>query len=41
MVKYLYDIVQKGKPSKAVEDNLPYVPVPQADLLSGKYKPAY
>ena len=41
MVKYLHDIVQKGKPSKAVEDNLPYVPVPQADLLSGKYKPAY
>lgn len=39
--KYLYDMVQNGLPQESVETQLPYVPVPQADLLSGKYVPSY
>ena len=39
--KYLYEMVVNGLPEKAVETQLPYVPVPQEDLLSGKYTPAY
>jgi len=37
--KILYDYVTKGVPAKQQVIMLPYVPVPQADVLSGKYKP--
>ncbi len=39
--KYLYEMVQNGIPAEQVKTQLPYVPVPQADLLSGKYKASY
>lgn len=41
-VKYLYDMAQSGKiPTEPVKTSLPYVPVPQEDVLSGKYKASY
>lgn len=37
----LYDMVTKGIPAEPKEVFLPYVPVPKADVLSGKYVPSY
>lgn len=39
--KYLYEMVQNGLPEEQVTTSLPYVLVPQADVLSGKYTPSY
>lgn len=39
--KYLYEMVQNGIPKEQVKTSLPYVTVPQADVLSGKYKATY
>ncbi|HIV15057.1 MAG TPA: sugar ABC transporter substrate-binding protein [Candidatus Avisuccinivibrio pullicola] len=39
--KYLYEMVQNGLPAEPVKTQLPYVEVPQADVLSGKYKASY
>lgn len=39
--KYLYEMATKGLPAEPKKVFLPYVPVPQEDVISGKYKPAY
>ena len=39
--KILYEQATKGIPAEPTKVFLPYVPVPQADVISGKYKPAY
>ena len=36
-IKYLYEMVQNGAPAEPKVIELPYGPVPQADVLSGKY----
>ena len=40
-VKIMYDMIQNGIPEEQVTRMLPYVEVPQADVLSGKYKATY
>lgn len=40
-VKYMYEMATKGIPSEPKKVFLPYVTVPQADVLSGKYKATY
>ncbi len=39
--KILYELATKGAGKEPRKEFLPYVPVPQEDVLSGKYKPAY
>ena len=39
--KIMYEMATKGIPADSKKVFLPYVPVPKADVLSGKYKPAY
>ena len=39
--KIMYDMIQNGIPKEQTVRMLPYVEVPQADVMSGKYKATY
>lgn len=40
-VKIMYDMIQNGIPAEQHVEMLPYVEVPQADVVSGKYQATY